>query len=160
MSDIGEQKDAPEMPPLMASDAPPGDTYGTAQAGRLLGVSARRVSQLAHEGRLDIVQDKPLRLSAQSVHELRTERSGRGADQRSNVPPPIAESVADQVARIVEIVTTEQQRAIEVREHLLSEITTHRDELKAELLAERAKVEQLQEQLSQRPRRSWFGRGK
>jgi len=159
MSDIDPQKDSPEVPPLMASDAPPGDTYGTTQAGKLLGVSARRVSQLAHEGRLEIVQDKPLRLSAQSVHELRTERSGRGSDQRANVPPPLAESVADQVARIVEMVTTETQKAIEVREHLISEVTSHRDELKAELLAERAKVEQLQEQLAQRPRRSWFGRG-
>jgi hypothetical protein len=158
MSDIDPQKDSPETPPLMASDAPPGDTYGTSQAGKLLGVSARRVSQLAHDGRLEIVQDKPLRLSAQSVHELRTERSGRG-DQRANVPPPLAESVADQVARIVEMVTAETQKAIEVREHLISEVTSHRDELKVELLAERAKVEQLQEQLAKRPRRSWFARG-
>lgn len=159
MSDMDPQKDSPEVTPLMASDAPPGATYGTAQAGKLLGVSARRVSQLAHDGRLEIVQPKPLRISAQSVHELRTERSGRGADQRANVPPPLAESVADQVARIVEMVTTETQKAIEVREHLISEVTSHRDELKAELLAERAKVEQLQEQLAKRPRRSWFGRG-
>ena len=159
MSDINPQKDSPEASPLMASDAPPGDSYGTAQAGRLLGVSARRVSQLAHDGRLEIIQPKPLRLSAQSVHELRTERSGRGADQRANVPPALAESVADQVARIVEILTTEQQKAIEVREHLLSEVTNHRDELKVELQAERVKVEQLQEQLAKRPRRSWFGRG-
>lgn len=159
MSDMDPQKDAPEMPPLMASDAPPGDTYGTAQAARLLGVSARRVSQLAHDGRLEIFQPKPLRLSAQSVHDLRAERSSRGADQRANVPPPLPESVADQVARIVEMVTAESQKAIEVREHLLSEITTQRDELKAELLSERAKVDHLQEQLAKRPRRSWFGRG-
>lgn len=158
MSDTAPQKDSPETLPLMASDAPPGDSYGTTQAGKLLGVSARRVSQLAHDGRLEIVQDKPLRLSAQSVHELRAERSGRG-DQRANVPPPLAESVADQVARIVEMVTAETQKAIEVREHLISEVTSHRDELKAELVAERAKVEQLQEQLAMRPRRSWFARG-
>jgi len=151
MSDMDPQKDSPETPPLMASDAPPGATYGTGQAGKLLGVSARRVSQLAHEGRLEIIQPKPLRLSAQSVHEMRAERAGRGADQRSNVPPPLAESVADQVARIVELVTTEQQRAIEVSEHLLSEVTHHRDELKAELLAERAKVEQLQPPRTPRP---------
>ena len=103
-----------------SADSPPGDDYGREQAAQVLGISPRRVSQLVADGRLLVVQEKPLRVSAQSVHELREERRGRNRDQRATLPP---ESVAEQVERLVTLVTNEQRRALEVGEHLLAEVT-------------------------------------
>lgn len=149
------EQDSPETSSTLAADAPPGDTYGAQQAAQVLGVSPRRVSQLAHEGRLDVVQDKPLRVSAQSVHELRAERSGK-AKHPLAAPPP--ESVADQVERLVALVTAEQRRAIEAGETLVSEVSRQRDELRSEVERLRAENERLRdEQREQKPRRWWRG---
>ncbi len=144
-----------------SADAPPGDDYGREQAAQVLGVSPRRVSQLVADGRLQVVQEKPLRVSAQSVHELREERRGRNRDQRATLPP---ESVAEQVERLVALVINEQRRALEVGEHLLAEITQQRDELKgeaerlrAQVEAERERAEDLRTQLAAVPvRRHWW----
>jgi hypothetical protein len=133
----------------LPADAPPGDTYGTQQAATVLGVSPRRVSQLAHEGRLLIVQDKPLRVSAESVHVLRSERTGRSKHPLA-APPP--ESVADQVERLVSLVTAEQRRAIEAGEALLSEVSRQRDEMRERVARLEAETEQLREQLSDKTR--------
>lgn len=148
-----DEQDTPEAPEKLASDAPPGETYGTQQAAQVLGVSPRRVSQLAQEGRLEVAQEKPLRVSAQSVHELRAERSGKGKHPLA-APPP--ESVADQVERLVALVTAEQRRAIEAGETLLSEVSRQRDEMRSEVERLRAENERLREE-SQRPRK-WWGR--
>jgi copper chaperone CopZ len=149
------EQDTPETPETLSADAPPGDTYGTQQAAQVLGVSPRRVSQLAQEGRLDVVQDKPLRVSAQSVHELRAERSGK-ARHPLTAPPP--ESVADQVERLVALVTAEQRRAIEAGETLLSEVSRQRDEMRSEVERLRAENDRLRdEQREQKPRRWWRG---
>lgn len=126
----------------IASDAPPGDNYGAKQASQVLGVSPRRVAQLAQDGRLEVVQERPLRVSAQSVHELRAERRGSAASVRANTPP---DSVAEQVERIVALVTTEQRRAIEAQEHLLAEVSTQRDELRSEVERLRTEVERERE---------------
>ena len=152
----------------LAADAPPGDTYGREQAGRALGVSARRVSQLAAEGRLDVVQAKPLRVSAESVHRLRAERRGPGRDPRANVPPEHteAESVAAQVERVVTLVVAEHRRAIEAGEHLLAEVTAQRDDYRAEVERLRAEVEHEraarsaaeQQAAAPTPRRRWWQR--
>ena len=146
-----------------SADAPPGDDYGREQAAQVLGISPRRVSQLVGDGRLLVVQEKPLRVSAQSVHELREERRGRNRDQRATLPP---ESVAEQVERLVTLVTNEQRRALEVGEHLLAEVTQQRDDLKAEaerlraqVEAERERAENPRTQLEAAPvRRHWWGR--
>lgn len=125
-----------ENDPPIAADAPPGATYGSQQAAMILGVSPRRISQLAQEGRLVVAQEKPLRVDAESVHELRAERQGRSRHPLSTPPP---ESVADQVERLVSMVTAEQRRAIEANEALLSEVSRQRDEMRERL--ERAEVE-------------------
>lgn len=143
----------------LAADAPPGDTYGTQQAAQILGVSARRVSQFVQEGRLDAAQRKPLRVTAQSVHDLREARRSPGRDQRVSLPP---ESVAEQVERLVALVTTEQRRALEAGEHLLAEVTAQRDEYRAERDLLRAEIERLREVppvASEPPRRRWWQRG-
>jgi hypothetical protein len=60
----------------MAARTP--DSYSCTEAARLLGVSARRVRQLAEEGRLGIVQESPLRVSALEVITLRDNRKKEG----------------------------------------------------------------------------------
>lgn len=153
--DTMTEQDSPETPEVLAADAPPGETYGTKQAAQALGVSPRRVSQLAHEGRLEVIQDKPLRVSAESVHELRAERAGKGKHPLAAAPP---ESVADQVERLVALVTAEQRRAIEAGETLLTEVSRQRDEMREEVERLRAENESLRnEQREQKPRRWWRG---
>lgn len=159
---VPESVSSPERVP---ADAPPGETYGAKQAAQVLGVSPRRVAQLAESGRLQVVQERPLRVSAQSVHELRAERKG-GGSVRATTPP---DSVAEQVERLVALVTTEQRRAIEAQEHLLAEVSTQRDELRseverlrAEVERERARAAELADKLTAQadePRRSWWRRG-
>lgn len=125
-----ETPDTTDTPDTLTADAPPGDTYGREQAAKVLGVSARRVSQLVESGRLLVVQERPLRVSAESVNTLRAERRSNTSPARSTATPP--ESVAEQVERLVSLIAGEQRKAIEVGEHLLAEVTTQRDELKAE----------------------------
>lgn len=155
---------------LLAADHPPGDTYGREQAAQVLGVSARRVSQLAADGRLEVVQAKPLRVSAQSVHELRAERRGPGRDQRATVPPDPEGDVAAQIERVVSLVVTEHRRAIEAGEHLLAEVATQRDDYRAERDELRAERDRLRAELDTErqaredharttQRRHWWHRG-
>jgi hypothetical protein len=50
------------------------DDYSATEAARLLGLSPKRVRQLAAAGRLEVVQESPLRVSAVSVIAERNER--------------------------------------------------------------------------------------
>ena len=50
------------------------EAYTAAEAARVLGLSPKRVRQLAGEGRLDVVEAGPLRVSAVSVLRVRDER--------------------------------------------------------------------------------------
>lgn len=150
---------------VIGGQDPPGDTYNREQAGKVLGVSARRVSQLATEGRLLVVQESPLRVSAESVHALRAERRGAGRDVRATVPPDPGADVAAQVERVVSLVVAEHRKAIEAGESLLAEVTAQRDDyraeaerLRAEVEAERvarAEAERLRAEAAERPRRWW-----
>lgn len=158
-------EDLPEAPEVLAAGAPPGDTYGREQAARVLGVSARRVSQLAEGGRLEVVQEKPLRVSAQSVHDLREERRSTNRDQRATVPPDPVGDVAAQIERVVSLVVTEHRKAIEAGEHLLAEVSAQRDRAEAEAERQRLEVEKLRADLDaeraarlevERSRRRWW----
>lgn len=138
--DRSEIPDAGEsVPERIASDAPPGEDYGAKQAAQVLGVSPRRVAQLAQDGRLEVVQERPLRVSAQSVHEMRAARKAGGPKPAGMTTPP--ESVAEQVERLVSLFTAESRRAITAQEHLLGEVTTQRDDLKSEVERLRGEVE-------------------
>jgi hypothetical protein len=129
-----------DAPAPIPADAPPGDTYSREQAGRVLGVSARRISQLAGEGRLDVVQESPLRVSASSVHAMREERRN-GRDLRARRPP---EDVAVLVAEAREAGREEARRdlllAITAGEPRLADTQAERDRLLADLEAERQRV--------------------
>ena len=121
---------------IIPGDAPPGDTYSAMQAAQAIGVSERRVRELVKDGRITPVQEKPLRVSAQSVHEMRDERRGGTRDPRANLVP---ENIADQVSRLVDLALAGERKAITMREAALQEITEERNAL-------RAKVAQLESQ--------------
>lgn len=137
--------------------APPGDTYGREQAAQLLGVSPRRISQLADEGRFVIVQARPLRLSAQSVHDMREQRRGRTADIRATVPPPevseVSAGLLAEVRRIAEIADMANRRAIESGDDALADARAERDRARADADRARAEVERLRAELDAERRR-------
>lgn len=71
----------------------PGEAYTAAEAARVLELSPKRVRQLAEEGRLDVVQSGPLRVSAVSVLRTRDARraastEGRAGGAAPGSPPP------------------------------------------------------------------------
>jgi hypothetical protein len=140
-------EDAPEASPI-PGNAPPGDTYSREQAAKVLGVSARRVSQLAGDGRLEIAQASPLRVAASSVHAERERRRRPDRDLRTT-PPPLetAALISAEVAAVREILERAYARQIETGEELLSETRAERDRLLAELQAERDKADRERDRL-------------
>ncbi len=65
---------------------PLGNALGATAAGKLLGVSPRRVRAYITGGRLDVVhQDKPIKVSRASVERLLAERIAVGIEKTSPV---------------------------------------------------------------------------
>lgn len=157
------------LAPVAAAD----DSYSAAEAAALLGISERRVRQLAAAGALDVAQPKPLRLAALSVL---AERDRRGSQpRRAPETPPVNASIDPEqlrelvraiVADIVPLALEGRDRAEQI--------------LREELAAARAEAEQLRAQLRDRteagnrgvtdtpapeptskpkPQRRWFRRG-
>lgn len=139
--------DAPGVPPI-AADAGPGNTYSREQAAQILGISPRRITQLAQEDRLKVVQASPLRLAAESVHAERDRRRRPGRDLRATVPPlETGALISSEVAAIREILERAYARQIEAGEALLSETQAERDRLLADLQAERDRADRERERL-------------
>lgn len=117
------------------------DTYSAGQTAKLLGISERRVRQLAAAGALDVVQAKPLRISALSAIEERKRR------KRAPKPESSAGAGLDQ-QQLRELIT-----AI-ISDVLPLALEGHRrveDSLRDELAASRAEVQQLRAQLDAQP---------
>lgn len=127
------------------------DTYTAREAAQLLGISERRVRQLADSGALDVAQDKPLRLDAISVIEERKRR------KRSPKPEHSAAGAGLEPGQLRELVTAilsdllplalEGQRRVE-------------DSLRDELAASRAETAQLRAQLDDERPKKRKGKGK
>lgn len=140
-------EDAPAPAPI-PGNAPPGDTYSREQAAKVLGVSARRVSQLAGDGRLETVQANPLRVSASSVHAEREKRRSPARDLRATVPPlETSALISQEVAAVREALERAYARQIEAGEVLLSETRAERDRLLTDLQTERDRAERERERL-------------
>lgn len=138
----------PPAPAPIPGNAPPGDTYSREQAGKILGVSARRISQLAGDGRLEIAQESPLRVSAASVHAEREKRRSPSRDLRATAPPlETSALISQEVAAVREALERAYARQIETGEALLSETRAERDRLLADLQAERDRAERERERL-------------
>lgn len=125
------------------------DTYSARETAQLLGISERRVRQLADSGALDVAQDKPLRISAISVIEERKRRKRTHKPETSVAgaglePGQLRELVAAIISDLLPL-ALEGQRRVE-------------DTLREELAASRAETAQLRAQLdAERPKK---GKGK
>jgi DNA-binding transcriptional MerR regulator len=125
------------------------DTYSAGEAARLLGVSERRVRQLAAAGALDVAQDKPLRIGARSVIDERKRRERRPkpeAPAQGLEPDQLRELVSAIVADVVPLALEGQRRVEEL--------------LREELAQSRAETAQLRAQLDERKaKRKGAGKG-
>lgn len=119
------------------------DTYSARDAAKVLGRSERLVRKLAAEGRLDVVEEKPLRVSQESVHRER--------QSRKPLPPKrnqAADLTAEQLEQLIERATAagvaagleQAQRQLESRDRV--------EQMLQDSLAEaRAEIEQLRRDL-------------
>ena len=143
-----------------------GNTYTAAQAATVLGRSVKRVRQMIQEGKLEVVPDsEPIRLTAQSVHELRDALKGQGT-RPGRAPSPVGLTF-EQVRELVETLTTkaieaaQSERAAvdEMREKTEQALRAELDQTRAELMqtqARQADLEQELEQVKASPRRKWW----
>ena len=114
------------------------DTYTARETAQLLGISERRVRQLADAGHLQVAQDKPLRIDAISVIEERKRRKRSHKPETSAAgaglePGQLRELVAAIISDLLPL-ALEGQRRVE-------------DSLREELAAARAETAQLRAQL-------------
>jgi excisionase family DNA binding protein len=118
------------------------DGYTVAEAGRLLGVSPKRVRQLIADGRLPTVAtDGPMRVDAQAVIAERTRRTDRPAST-PGPPPSASPALSVTVETLLELVERVQRPAIEAAEHERAKRDATRDQIEAELKAEIARLSQ------------------
>jgi hypothetical protein len=118
------------------------DTYSAGETAKLLGVSERRVRQLAVAGALDVVQEKPLRIAARSVIE---ERKRRERTPKPEAPSQaldasqLRELVAALVADVVPLALEGQRRVEELLRDELAQSRAETAQLRAQLDERKAK---------------------
>ena len=119
------------------------DTYSAGETAKLLGVSERRVRQLAVAGALDVAQEHPLRIGARSVLDERKRRERRPKPEspaQGLEPAQLRELVSAIVADVVPLALEGQRRVEEL--------------LRDELAQSRAETAQLRAQLDERQRKT------
>jgi excisionase family DNA binding protein len=163
-------------------------TYSAAEAGRVLGVSERRVRQLVDDGRLPAIRDDDgrLRLPQEAVHTERARRrraEGTRTPHRrgpARTPPPPSGDPVDVEALVERIFAAALPRAIEaatathrtVEAQLTDALAAERAaraDAEARAAAAEAKAAQLEqayaappppETRQETPQRSWLRRGR
>jgi len=135
-----------------ATAGPEGDTLLLAAAAKLLGVSPRRARTLALEaGRLEVTDQKPLRVTRASVEALLKERAAAGLDKAASTP--VMKLDPDQLATLTDHNTqvAEALASLIVQVGVLqAEIVATRDELALE------KTHRLELEAAATPRRRWW----
>lgn len=63
------------------------DSYTVAEAARIVGVSARRIRQLAEDGRLEIVENDPVKVLASDVTKFKKTKQDR-EERQASLPLP------------------------------------------------------------------------
>ncbi len=131
-----------------------GDTYGTADAARLLGLSDRRVRQLVAEGQLPGERDPAgvLRIPQQAVHAERARRRtpegppvgpGRKPAAAATDPQAIAAAVAAAVGEVMagqRELTAQAHSLLEAERERFEAERARRMELESEVLELRARL--------------------
>jgi len=125
------------------------DAYGAADAGRLLGLSPRRIRQLADDGQLEAVGRSPLMVSAVSVLEMRSRRQGElqeavavaGGDMAA------ARDVAVSMNNAIERMDKMAERLAAAYETQLAITAKSEESLREALAIEKARADTLQARL-------------
>ena len=121
------------------------DTYSARDAAKVLGRSERLVRKLAADGRLDVVQDKPLRVSQESVHRERQSR--KPLPPKGNQPAAltseqleqlVSRAVATAIAEVVPKMIESRDRSEQMLQESLAEARAEIEQLRRDLDAERS----------------------
>jgi hypothetical protein len=110
------------------------DGYTIAQASKIVGVSPRRIRQLAEEGRLEIVGEEPLKVLASAVIKLKEEKEIRDKEKESlPSPSPNKNSSAGILQQLLEAQESGRQQ-----ERLAITATVNEVRVRAERAEQRA----------------------
>jgi hypothetical protein len=123
------------------------DGYTAAQAAKVMGISERRVRQLAADGRLKIIDTKPLLVSQLDAIKYRKKQQASSQESpSSNITPETLQEMATALFNAMMPLVLEQQQRTE-------------EALKTELAAVRAENTQLRAEAAQAAQRpKWWGR--
>lgn len=89
---------------VSTTTGPDTDHLGATEAGRLLGISPRRVRAYVAAGRLTVVSDQPLKVSRASVQILADERLTAGLEKATNhvsIDPAQLQGITEALATIM-----------------------------------------------------------
>jgi len=83
---------------------PDSEHLGATEAGRVLGISPRRVRAYVAAGRLTVVSDKPLKVSRESVQVLAGERAAAGLEAtatHATIDPAQLQGITEALATLM-----------------------------------------------------------
>jgi len=108
-----------------AHKGPPSQDLGATEAGKLLGISPRRVRAYVEANRLDVVSAKPLKVSRESVDRLLQERTEAGI---TKAPAPVDSeqltAITEALAAVLAEIAAMRTELAEARADLAIERTT------------------------------------
>lgn len=147
-----------------------GNSYSAAEAAQALGRSVKRVRQMIQEAKLEVVPDSdPIRVTAQSVHELRDTLRTQGT--KPGRAPATTGLTFEQVMKMIDNFTSKQleasqseRAALEAqREKIEAALRAELDQTRAELMQTQARQADLEQELAtvraaptEEPRRRWW----
>lgn len=157
-----------------AAETPPApESLSATHAARILGISPRRVRQLAEEGRLSTVATDPLRLSKVEVLALREKRETEAATRPELPPAPLRlaptellealtqarQAGAEEARNALEAVSNEVRERAERAEQRATQAEAARLVAESQAAALQARLEVIEEQLAEsKTRRGFFRR--
>lgn len=132
------------------------DSYTATEAGRILGISARRVRQLADDKRLKIVKENPLKVSAVDVLDMKKKREAQGLKAitlKSSLESELLRQSLETLTQAVELMQKQLTSGEEA-------FKRNEDNLRAQLIEEKATRDRLEKELSElrNRRRGFFSR--
>jgi NADH dehydrogenase/NADH:ubiquinone oxidoreductase subunit G len=132
------------------------DSYTATEAGRILGISARRIRQLADAKSLKIVKENPLRVSAVDVLDMKKKREAKGLKAttlKSSLESELLRQSLETLSQAVELMQKQLTSGEEA-------FKRNEDNLRAQLMEEKATRERLERELSElrNRRRGFFSR--
>jgi len=132
------------------------DSYTATEAGRILGISARRVRQLADDKRLKIVKENPLKVSAVDVLNMKKKREAQGLKAttlKSSLESELLRQSLETLTQAVELMQKQLTSGEEA-------FKRNEDNLRSQLMEEKATRERLEKELNElrNRRRGFFSR--